>query len=101
MAEIISFGNYQRRLNIFQSFWLDIKGLSTFTKLVIATIIILTLALNYASEKIQTYISHAAPTVEVSTALPPNCHLAVDFSACGKKSVCKETPFAVCGKNPK
>lgn len=100
MARIISFGKYKNKESTLRSFWSEILGLSTFTKLTIITIIAIVFALTQAKSQIQTLLQYAAPPIsQESTALPANCHLAVDLTICKQKSVCHPTPSVVCDAN--
>lgn len=102
MAEIISFGKYERKTNVFKLVWKDIRGLSLFAKLTIVIAILVPLVVIKASGELLQLNNYASPqTPDVSSALPPNCHLAVDLTECSGKSTCEPKPKLVCDKTQK
>lgn len=97
MPEIISFGGHVRKISTFKLLWLEIRSLSFFTKLVILTAIILALVTPLIIRDGESLISNAAPVaVKLGSALPANCHLAVDFTSCPQQSACHPTPAVIC-----
>lgn len=97
MPEIISFGSHTRKISAFKLILFEIANLSSFTKLVILTAIILALVTPFIIKDGESLISNAAPVeVKLGSALPANCHLAVDFTSCEHQSSCQPTPAVVC-----
>ncbi|EKD86509.1 MAG: hypothetical protein ACD_37C00265G0001 [uncultured bacterium] len=98
MAEIISFGKLGgKKTSVFKLVWMEIVGLSLFTKLTIIIILLVPIIVTKTwGELFQSdnYASTQTPTV--SEALPPNCHLAVDFSECSGKPSCQPKPKLIC-----
>ena len=106
MVEIISFGNYGRKFNFFESIWFqikqvgeEIKSLNLFTKITIILLILFVIFAFRISGEISQYINYAdSNQVQVGSILPSNCHLAVDLSSCPEKQPCQPKPNVVCDK---
>lgn len=97
MAEIVSFGKYENKTNIFKMVWMEIAELSLFAKLTILITIIIPLIVLLSSEEVLQKNNYASePIQDVSSALPSNCHLAVDFTQCPKNSTCQPKPKVIC-----
>lgn len=97
MAEIISFGQYGGKTSVFKLIWIEISGLSLFTKLTIVFAILLPLVVLKSSGEILQKNNYASSsTQDISNVLPANCHLAVDFTQCSNKSSCQPNPKIVC-----
>ena len=109
MAEILSFGKYTRKSSFSESTWYEIKSvwrevkrLNLFVIFAIITIILFTIFAFKISGEILQYINYASTSKsELSSGLPSNCHLAVDFTGCPKKELCQPTPVVVCDKTEK
>lgn len=97
MPEIISFGQYESKTSIFKLVWMEITELSLFAKLTIIFVILLPLVVLKSSGEILQQNNYASqPIQNISSALPPNCHLAVDLTQCPNKSSCQPKPKITC-----
>ena len=98
MPEIISFGQYESRRSIFKLVWLEFLDLSLFTKLTIIFAILLPLVVFKSTGEILQQNNYASQPIaaDISSALPPNCHLAIDFTQCTNKSSCEPKPKITC-----
>lgn len=97
MPEILSFGQYGTEPSVFKLVWMEIADLSLFAKLTIVILILFPLVVILSSGVTFQLHNYASPqTPDVSNALPPNCHLAVDFTECHNESSCQPQPKIIC-----
>lgn len=97
MPEITSSGQYGKETSVFKLVWMEIADLSLFAKLTIIILIVFPLVAILTSGITFQLYNYASPqTPDISSALPSNCHLAVDFTECHNKSSCQPQPKIIC-----